>query len=232
MRPSRSDVFLALGVVAFLAAGFRLQHRVNVLEDQLGSRAVAERSTPTIADVAAGGTYVGDLSAPVTLVVFTDYDCPFCGRFSTQVLPELAERYITPGLVRLSIRDLPLPIHPDAPTLASAARCVDSLAPAQSFAFQNALYSKTDSVVSRRIAKAADLVGVDSEAVVDCAASGRFERELTADREEARRHGITGTPTFVIGYSRATTRGAVVKGVQPIAAMASVIDSLLGEVKR
>ena len=92
----------------------------------LHAEARAERAPPSAALTQAASQrepVLGDSTAPLTIVEFSDFECPCCRRFHEQVLPALKREYIDTGLVRFIHKDLPLPFHRQARPAAAAARC-------------------------------------------------------------------------------------------------------------
>ena len=92
-----------------------------LLEKQQSAAVVAP--APETAKVSGAGFSIGREDAPLTLVEFTDYQCPFCRQFNTGVYERLKKDYIDTGKLRFISRDLPLEIHSDAMTAAAASRC-------------------------------------------------------------------------------------------------------------
>lgn len=155
----------------------------------------------------------GDPSAPVTIIEYTDYQCPFCSRHSIQTMPRIMDEMVDSGRVYYILKDLPLEsIHPDAFAASVAARCAgdqegywemhDAL-----FANQGAwsgLGSGRDAIFT----SLADQIGLDTEAFSDCLTSGRHDEAVQANVDEALGLGLTGTPAFYID-------GYPVRGAQP-----------------
>jgi protein-disulfide isomerase len=121
MRWISTVVIIACGV-AVAGWSFRVSQRLTALELRTVATAPAPQQDTVV--VSLKGVSLGAPTAPVTLVMFTDYECPFCRRFAEETLPELITRFIEPGKLRLVIRDLPIrQLHPNALMFASAARC-------------------------------------------------------------------------------------------------------------
>jgi protein-disulfide isomerase len=169
---------------------------------------------PTPAAIAAAdeAMTLGDPNAPVTIVEFSDFQCPYCARHSLETWPQIWAEFVDTGRVRWVFKDLPLTsIHPQAVKAAEAARCAgeqdmfwemhDRL-----FAGQ-AEWAGQASHVSFFEGYAADL-GLDTASFNACLASGRWVDAINADVAEALRLGMQGTPGFFID-------GYPVRGAQP-----------------
>lgn len=156
----------------------------------------------TEGQTAEGDWFRGDPNAPVTLVEFSDYQCPFCSRHVSQTAPLIEDQYVKKGLVKHVFKDFPLnSIHPQAAKAAEAAQCAgaqqqywamhDKL-----FALQQVWSGKTE---APEIFKeyAVDL-GLDSAAFNECLDSGQFAAKVAKDLQEGAQRGVTGTPAFFI----------------------------------
>ena len=169
--------------------------------------------TPVVFDFAAGvgdGTQyaLGDPKAPVIIVEFSDYQCPFCFRYWQQIWPTLKERYIDTGRVYYVFRDFPISsIHPQAPKAHEAARCAGALAGEEMYwqvhdrLFEGQLeWAENPEHVAVFKGYAAEL-GLDTKTFDACLDSGRFAAAVQADLDEGLKLGVNGTPAFFIaGY--------------------------------
>ena len=135
----------------------------------------------------------GPREAPVTIVEFSDFQCPFC-RQVVPTLKQLAARY--PGRVRLVFRDFPIAsLHPDAPLAHEAARCAGELG--QFWPYHDLLFERTDVTAAALKQYAAELK-LDAPKFAACLDGGRQRAAVNADIEEGARLGVSGTPTFFI----------------------------------
>ena len=169
---------------------------------------------------------VGDPAAAVTLVEFTDYQCPFCRRFHERTWPELKKKYVDTGLVRFVVRDLPLPFHDEAEPAAIAARCAGQQG--RFWAVFESLFTSKEPMSADAARKAALAAGAAAPELDHCIASPAVRQAIAADAAEAERIGVTGTPGFVIAQRRGDKlEGSLVLGAQPTAVFSSRIDALL-----
>lgn len=220
-----SVIIISVALAAFI---WRSNSRLNAVERNVAEMSDA-RSTVTV-QVDTGttqnvGASFGSQDAPVTIVQFTDYECPFCARFTSETLPLLREEYIQTGKVRLVVRDLPLDMHKSAMPLAIAARCGYELS-REALDFQRLLYSNLPTY-QQTIAAAADSVGISHAALTRCMEDGRHRVAVTEDVEAARQLRVRGTPTFVIGRTSPEISGRIIRGAMPTPSFTAAIDSLL-----
>lgn len=175
------------------------------------------------------GYMLGREDAPVTIVEFTDLQCPFCQRFATETFDRLREEYIDTGRVRFITRDLPIAqLHPHAERAARAARCAGEQGKFWELHF--ALVKNADRMTPAFISEQAQDVGLDMLSFIDCAESDRFQAEIEADIAEAGSLGINGTPSFVIGRTIPEgLEGVRIVGAQPYAVFDARIKALLLE---
>ncbi|HIQ04271.1 MAG TPA: DsbA family protein, partial [Anaerolineae bacterium] len=168
----------------------------------------------------------GASDAPVTIVEFSDYQCPYCQRFYRETKPLLDERYITTGKVRFVYKDFPLDrIHPQARTAAEAAECAGaqgSYWPMHNRIFEGKAEWENQAQAADVFKGYAAELGLDTAAFNDCLDSGIYAAEVQADLEEGQRAGITGTPSFFINGRRLI-------GAQPFEAFVQIIEAALGE---
>tara|TARA_Y100000310_G_scaffold345284_1_gene463410 strand:- start:4909 stop:5646 length:738 start_codon:yes stop_codon:yes gene_type:complete len=162
---------------------------------------------------------LGDPDAPVTIIEFSDYECPFCSRFWSQTLPQLKEEYIDTGKVKLVYRDFPLTsIHPMAQPAAEAAECVREQGGDEAyFEMHDKIYGNQQSLSDANLKKWASELGYDID---ECLDSGEFTSEVQADSRDAQAAGGRGTPFFVIN-------DVPLSGAQPFSNFQQVIEAEL-----
>lgn len=177
-------------------------------------------------NVGNGWYSLGRVDAPVTLVEFADYQCPFCKKFHTDAYAELKKNYIDTGKVRFVSRDLPLEFHPFALKAAEAARCAGDQK--KYWELRDALYSNSAPPNDDVINKAVESLSLDGKAFQSCLDSDKYKADVQKDAIEAAGLQISGTPTFVLAKSaKDKLDGVRIVGAQPFAAFQSVIDGLL-----
>jgi len=176
---------------------------------------------PPIARVALsteGAPVRGPADAPVTLVMFSDFECPFCKR-THPTINQLLERYA--GKIKLVYRDLPLEsIHPQARRAAEAARCAN--AQGKFWEYYDVLFTESPKLGSEDLKRYAVQIGIDPKKFDDCLSAGTYKEVVQKDADEAGRLGINGTPAFFIN-------GRPLTGAQPFEMFARVIDEELSQ---
>jgi len=163
----------------------------------------------------------GDPNAPITIVEFSDFQCPFCQR-SHPVVKELLAKYA--GKVKVAYRDFPLrQIHPQADAAAEAARCAGEQG--KFWQFHDRLFESNRSLDLAAFADHAAALGLDQPKFVDCLAADKFEAQIEQDLQDGTRAGVNGTPGFFIN-------GVMVTGAQPLAAFEKVVDEELAAIRQ
>jgi protein-disulfide isomerase len=161
----------------------------------------------------------GDPNAPVTIVEFSDFECPYCTRFFTQTLPAITEQYIDTGKVKFVYRDFPLSFHPNAQKAAEAAECAadqDKFWDMHDKLFEDGVKGGVNSFKQY----AAEL-GLDTAAFDECLDSGKYTDEVQKDLADGSRLGVSGTPGFFVN-------GKYVNGAQPFEVFQQAIEAELG----
>ena len=161
----------------------------------------------------------GDSKAPITVIEFSDFQCPFCERFYTQTLPQIEENYIKTGKVKLVYRDFPLTsLHPMAQKTAEAAECADDQG--KFWEYHNKIFENQAALSIDSLKKWAADLGLDTGEFNSCLDSGKMASEVNKDLQEGSNAGVQGTPSFIIN-------GQMVSGAQPYSVFQQVFDSLL-----
>jgi len=158
----------------------------------------------------------GAATAPVTIVEFSDFHCPFCRRAQpviNQVLAKYGDK------VKLVFRDFPLDnLHPQARAAAEAARCATEQG--KFWEFHDQVFANDADGSPAGLDRLAKQAGIDVGAFERCRTSGKYKTVVQASNQEGTRLGITGTPTFFIN-------GRTLVGAQPLEAFTKVIDEEL-----
>ncbi|MBI2596104.1 DsbA family protein [Candidatus Daviesbacteria bacterium] len=177
---------------------------------------------------------LGDKEAKLTLVEFSDYECPFCKRYFDSTFPQIKKEYIDTGKVKIIYRDLPLSFHQNAHKEAEAAECSREQGGDEAyFKFHDIMFTKTTSngtgLSLDQLPDLANQVGLDGSKLKACLDSGKYVEEVDKDLAYAQTVGADGTPTFFIGKSDSsgTINGTKIVGAQPFSAFKTVIDNLL-----
>lgn len=167
-------------------------------------------------EVEAVGPSKGPAGAPVTMVVFSDFECPYCAR-SKEVIDQVVREY--GDRVRIVFRDFPLPFHANAPKAAEAALCANEQG--KFWEFHDHLFAHQDKLEPAALKEAARTLGLDGGAFDDCLDGGTMTATVEKNLEAGREAGVTGTPAFFIN-------GLPLEGAQPYEAFKQALDLELG----
>jgi len=169
---------------------------------------------------------IGRDDAPVTIIEFTDLQCPYCARYARQTFPQLKRDFVDTGKLRYTSRDLPLPFHSFALPAAVASRCAGEQG--RFWEYREALFASQGTLGSEPYGRIAAELGLDVPQFEACRSNGRQEAEVRTDLALAAQHGIRSTPTFVIGrVVDGEFQGEVVSGAQPYEFFKAKLDALL-----
>jgi protein-disulfide isomerase len=164
----------------------------------------------------------GDANAPVTVIEFADFQCPFCGRFSRDTLPTIRTEYIETGKVRWVFRHMPLRrIHECAETAARASECAHDQGMFDEFhdrLFQT--QSTQNPPCNAAVKQHAAVLGLDADAFAACLDGGGKAARVQRDVDNGTALGITATPAFFIN-------GRLVLGALSVAEMSAELDAAL-----
>jgi protein-disulfide isomerase len=164
---------------------------------------------------------LGPADAPVEIVEFSDFQCPFCQKAYPTVRAVLAKYG---DQVNLSYRDFPLSnLHPRAQIAAHASRCAG--AQGKFWEYHNGLFELPNQLGDEELALLAATVGADTEEFKACLGSNRFDAAIEQDVEAGQQAGVTGTPAFFIN-------GILVSGAQPITVFEKTIDAELASYRQ
>jgi protein-disulfide isomerase len=173
-----------------------------------------------------GELALGRSDAPLTMVEFTDYQCPYCRRFKAEVWPQLKRDYIDTGKLRYLARDLPLGFHASAAPAAEAAHCAGEQG--KFWEMHAALLAGEMDFASGGLERRARALKLDLARFSECVARNKYAGVIAAHAHEADAAGIDGTPGFIVG--RATggvLDGLRVEGALPYGEFAGLLKELL-----
>jgi len=176
----------------------------------------------------------GKPDAKITLIEFTDYQCPFCSRHTRATLPQLEKDFIETGKIRYVLRDFPLSsLHPQAPKAHEGAHCAGDQG--KYWEMHNQLFAHQKELQADKLLDYADDAGVsDMSAFETCLDSGKYEEKTNASLKEGQEAGVRGTPSFLLGHTEANGTVKAVKlirGALPYSFFQQQIDALLNPKK-
>lgn len=185
-----------------------------------------------IAPVTNEDHILGNPNAPILLVEYSDYDCPFCKNFH-ETMNQIMTEYGADGKVAWVYRHFPLEqLHPNAPKIAEASECVAELGGNDAFwTFSDLVFSErgtNEPTNLTRLPEFAETAGVDRGAFELCYNSGKYAEAIAADVDAAIAAGGNGTPhTFVL----VGDQQGLIKGAQPYATVKKIVSDLLAQIE-
>ena len=230
----RTHFYSVLVVLAFavgILTGYVVWGRPSpqtqvVANDQPVVQAPAATQSPqfTRYDVPSDGfPSLGPADAPIVIVEFSDFQCPFCKRFYDETYQQLMNAY--PGKIRFVYRHLPLTsIHPEAFPSAEASMCANEQ---NAFPqYHDKLFENQDKLGRDLYMQIAATLSLDTDSFEECLNTGRYKDLVQQDSDFALNLGVQSTPTFFIN-------GLAIVGAQPISAFQQIIDmELAGEIPK
>lgn len=225
-RSTRRLWLLISGVVlvAALAAGAAYLAMGGLADEGGGERAAGQRAageeTTTEPEAGLGSPTLGDEDAPVTMVEYSDFQCPYCGEFAREVEPELVEEYVESGTLKIEWRDFPY-LGQESVNAALAARAAQEQG--KFWEYHEVLYDNQESqnngaFSDENLVRFAGEADLNVERFEEDFTSGRYERVMNEDFQSGIDRGIQGTPTFIIN-------GETLVGAQPLQNFEQTIEA-------
>ncbi len=170
----------------------------------------------------------GSKDAKIVLVEYSDFQCPFCGRFYTGAEVEIKKNYIDTGKVRLVYKNFPLDsIHPNARPAAIAFECARQDDEAKAWLFRNKMFENQGSLSDASYAQWIKDVGLDSAKFSTCYTTKASEPVVNAQFQEGANNGIQGTPGFLITDASGNIVLPEISGAQPYAVFQAALEQAL-----
>lgn len=174
----------------------------------------------------------GNPNAPIMLVEYSDYDCPFCKQFH-ETMKMIMEDYAVGGQVAWVYRQFPISqLHPNAPRISEAAFCVGELGGDEAFwTFSDLVFDErelNEATNMTRLPEFAMTAGVDQAAFTECLNSGRQQQAVTDSYNDALAAGAQGTPHTIVLIG---DQQAVINGAQPYSVIKEIIDNLISQIE-
>ncbi len=221
LRFRRSHIYaglLPLAFVAGLAAGFLAWGQTEPVAPT--EAPVANANPAPVGDSRVevdtdDDAALGPQDAPITVVEFSDYNCPYCQKFHQETFQALLDAY--PGQIRFVYRDFPITSQ-ESFRAAQASECAGDQG--AFWEFHDALFERSAGLGMAAYQQYAEQLGLDVDQLTTCIEEGQFAAEVEADARYAAELGVTGTPTFFIN-------GLPLVGAQPLSRFTQVIDNEL-----
>lgn len=179
---------------------------------------------------AGSNALLGKSDAPVTIIEFSDYQCPYCARAATQVEPQIKTDYVDTGKVKFAFRNFPLGFHPNAMPAAIAAECASEQG--KYWEFHDALFANQSSWSqlndsSTALKDIATKLNLDMSKWNSCLNDTKIKDEISKDASDGTTAGVQGTPTYFIGNDK--NGYVMLVGAQPYDAFKQAIDAELAK---
>ena len=200
---------------------------------RLAREAPPNRGGGSVRQVSIDDDFVrGNPKAPLTLIEFSDFECPFCVRFYRDTLPQIEKEYIQTGKLKFVYRDFPLQaIHKNAFKAAEAANCAGEQG--KFWDMHDLLFENYKNLGPKHLKKYAKQLGLSTEEFNHCLDSEKYADEVNKDFLDGQQAGVGGTPGFFLGRttSDGTIEGFQIKGARPFSYFKQIIGAMLQEAK-
>lgn len=221
---NKSALILGIVLVFTLINSFAL-YSVYDKVDSITTRAVkvpdANNPENPILEVNMDGDPVeGSKNALVTIVEFSDFQCPYCGKFAIETLSQIKTNYIDTGKVKVVYKDFPLSFHENAQKAAEAAQC--AFEQNKFWEFHDKIFQNQQDLSIPSLKRFASELGLNTGKFNECLDSGKMAAKVQKDLQEGASVGISGTPAFLVN-------GVGVTGAQPFEVFKQIIDSELSK---
>lgn len=165
----------------------------------------------------------GDKNSNVAVVIFSDFQCPYCGKANDKVVKELKKKY--GKKIKVVFKHFPLSIHPDAKPASMASMCVHEQNPDKFWAYHDMLFANRNNLAEKDLIAYGKKVGVDMAKFEECVKSKKYEAMVQADFEEGARLGVNSTPSFFVSNQP-------ILGARSIEEFNEIIDEELAKGKK
>ncbi len=198
---------------------------------QSGKRAQANKLPSIAATKINKRPMLGNKNAPVTMVEFTDYQCPFCARFNSSTMNELKKKYVKTGKLKILVKDMPLHFHKEAKLAAKAALCANDQG--KYWQYRKILFANQKNQKKPQLFSYAKRLKLNVPRFSGCMKNNKYDKQIEEDIAEAKSIRITGTPTFIIGKShKSKMTGLKIVGARPLADFEKHIKAQLKRQKK
>ena len=216
---------LGTGTETAILAELQAIHALLAGNGQVGGSAPAPVPPPISVPMPAAPS-LGSNDAPLVLVEFVDYQCPYCVKYHSEIFPQIKSMFVDTGKLRVASVQLPLPFHSFAEATARAAVC--AAGQDKFWEMRERLFAAGGNLPAEALRKAAQESGLNIEAFQACSDSEATSATVKKSVADAKSEGIEATPTFVLGrVSGGKITGVKIVGALPFAAFAAEINKQL-----
>lgn len=165
-----------------------------------------------------GQPILGSLQAKVTIIEFSDFQCPFCARYTLDTFPQIKQEYVDTGKVKIVFKNFPLSFHENAKIAAEAGEC--TFEQNKFWEYEQKLFENQNALSENDLKKYARDLGLQAEQFNNCLDSEKYVKEVQNDFKEGQEAGVSGTPTFFIN-------GEKLVGAYPFSEFQKIIEEKL-----
>lgn len=220
-RKSNRTFYIAIAVVAIVGIA-----ALSYLTTRAATTNVIELD-PTLPPVEAVGYVIGSPDAPIEVLEFADFECPGCAQFAILTAPDVKQRLVETGQIRLRLMDFPLAQHRNAWTASLSAACANEQG--KFWEMHDAIFGAQDrwntQATNNPLAIMVELargIGLDVDQFEECVESRKYQANVQAHMTEAERRGVRSTPSFIIG-------GKLIPGAIGYDTFKSYVDSAIAQ---
>ena len=207
----------------------------KLLKDGAPARIAPAKAAFREQDVSIGDSpFKGEAKATVTLIEFSDYQCPYCSRHARNVMPQIISDYVDTGKVKYVMFENPIPsLHRNATGASLAALCAGDQG--KYWEMHDIMFANQKGLDVDGLKSFAATIGLNSPEFDDCLDSKKFAKQVKDNIATAARVGVSGTPGFIVGLTDNADPGkarvsAYIKGARPFDSFKAEIDKLLDSV--
>jgi protein-disulfide isomerase len=194
------------------------------LQEQLRQGVPSRGAVPLtgVLKLSAEDFTLGSSEAPVTIVEFTDYECPYCRQFRGTTFAEIRKKYVDTGIVRFVSRDFPVDSHSSAIPAAVAAHCAG--AQQQFWTMSEALFAGDGQLTREGFIGTAEALKLDIPRFVSCLDASKQRQAIQDSKQLASSLQIQATPSFLVGRTQGDkVSGTIIEGAQPLRSFEELI---------
>lgn len=209
----------------------RLQRELEAIKEALRENRTRQPLEPSnVVLNLKDDPFKGDKGARLTLIEFSDYQCPFCARHVRETLPQIEQDYIKTGKIKYVFRNFPIAsLHPQAFKAHEVANCAGEQG--KYWEMHDRLFSDQKAQAPQDLSRHAQALAIDMPTFQQCLESGKHAAKIREDIAEGQKAGISGTPTFFLGFTESNDSKVKalrsIRGAQPYSRFKQAIDSLL-----
>ncbi len=194
----------------------------------LSRRAASKGDAKAVVALRSNERYIGSATAPLTMIEYSDFQCPYCAMFRTETFPGIKAKYIDSGQLRFVHRDLPLPSHRQAMMAAKAAACAGDQGLYWELA--DVMFSRPSCLECQGVTELSKTVPLNRQRFEACVSSNLHQAKIDQDIARAEQLNFRGTPSFVVGRTTPTgVQGVAIVGALPFKEFAAKIDQIIGK---